>query len=380
MAGKAGSRNRDRGSVVIRREESVEGGHHGGAWKVAYADFVTAMMAFFLLMWLLNATTEAQRKGIADYFTPNNILSRGSSGTGLPFGGKTPFDSGELVSDRGAQQVMQGRAPVVPQPAANQPPGVPANGEGGHADDAPGNGRQSGLPEDASGDTRVDARTRGPQAVGGGTAAVAAPVPAQVAGQAAHLANAGSGVKDPAGPAAAALDAAALRAAATQREKAAFDAAAAEIRAAIAADPKLAALSAQLSIDLTPEGLRIQMLDADRNSMFATGSSVPNDYAKLVLEKVAPALLKLPGAITVAGHTDAAPYKGTGKSNWELSTERANATRRLLAEAGVPEARFRSVTGTADRDLLLPADPLAAANRRIAITVLRAAPAPLPGE
>jgi chemotaxis protein MotB len=114
--------------------------------------------------------------------------------------------------------------------------------------------------------------------------------------------------------------------------------------------------------------------------MFATGSSVPNDYAKLVLEKVAPALLKLPGAITVAGHTDAAPYKGTGKSNWELSTERANATRRLLAEAGVPEARFRSVTGNADRDPLLPADPLAAANRRIAITVLRAAPAPLPGE
>ncbi len=379
MAGKSSAKNRDRGNVVIRREEIVEGGHHGGAWKVAYADFVTAMMAFFLLMWLLNATTEAQRKGIADYFTPNNILSRGSSGTGLPFGGKTPFEQGELVSDRGAQTVMPGRAPTEPQQGDPQPPGVPANGEGGHTEDAPGDGQQRGLPEDASGDTRIDARSRGPQAVGGGTATVAAPVPAQTLGQAAQLANAGNGVKDPAGPpaaalAAGALDAAALRAAAAQQEKAAFDAAAAQIRAAIAGDPKLAALAAQVSIDLTPEGLRIQMLDADRSSMFATGSSAPNAYAKLVLDKIGPALLALHGDITVAGHTDAAPYKGVGKSNWELSTERANATRRMLVEAGVPVGRFRSVTGNADRDLLLPADPLAAANRRIAIMVLRAAP------
>lgn len=380
MAGKSSGKNRDRGSVVIRREEIIEGGHHGGAWKVAYADFVTAMMAFFLLMWLLNATTEAQRKGIADYFTPNNILSRGSSGTGLPFGGKTPFDHGELVSDRGAQAVMQGRAPTEPQHDDPQAPGVPANGQGGHTEDAPGNGQNSGLPEDASGDTRVDAKTRGPQAVGGGTAAVAAQVLAQTLGQAAHLANAGSGVKDPAGPVARALDAAALRAAAAQQEKTAFDSAAAQIRAAIASDPKLAALSAQVSIDLTPQGLRIQMLDADRRSMFATGSSAPNDYAKLVLDKIAPALLKLHGAITVAGHTDAAPYKGAGESNWELSTERANATRRVLVEAGVPTARFRSVTGNADRDPLLPADPLAAANRRIAITVLHAAPPSVPGK
>jgi chemotaxis protein MotB len=379
MAGKSSAKNRDRGSIVIRREEIVEGGHHGGAWKVAYADFVTAMMAFFLLMWLLNATTEAQRKGIADYFTPNNILSRGSSGTGLPFGGKTPFEQGELVSDRGAQAVMQGRAPAEPRHDDPQPPGVPANAQGGHTEDAPGNGQQNGLPEDASGDTRVDANSRGPQAVGGGTAAVAAPVPAQTLGQAAQLANAGSGVKDPAGPAAHALDAAALRAAAAEREKVAFDAAAAQIRAAIASDPQLAALSAQLSIDLTPEGLRIQMLDADRRSMFATGSATPNGYARLVLGKIAPALLKLHGEITVAGHTDAAPYKGTGKSNWELSTERANATRRMLVEAGVPPGRFRSVTGNADRDLLLPADPLAAANRRIAIMVLRAAPPPAAG-
>jgi chemotaxis protein MotB len=160
----------------------------------------------------------------------------------------------------------------------------------------------------------------------------------------------------------------------TEREKAEhqqFEAAANEIRAAVRADPALADLARQLAIDQTPEGLRIQLLDEDRSPMFATGSSVPNDRARLLLQKVLPVLLRLPEAISLAGHTDAAPYRGGERSNWELSTERANATRRLLVDAGLPEARVRSVTGNADRDPLLPADPLAAANRRIAIVVLR---------
>src|SRR5689334_20069576 len=93
MAGK-GERPGNKRAVIVKKYEIVEGGHHGGAWKVAYADFVTAMMAFFLLMWLLNATTEDQRKGLADYFSPNNLLSHASSGTGQPFGGKTAFTDG----------------------------------------------------------------------------------------------------------------------------------------------------------------------------------------------------------------------------------------------------------------------------------------------
>src|SRR6185437_5478303 len=87
-------RGNKRPTIVIRKDEVIEGGHHGGAWKVAYADFVTAMMAFFLLMWLLNATTEEQRKGLADYFSPTSVLSHNSSGTGQPFGGHTAFDKG----------------------------------------------------------------------------------------------------------------------------------------------------------------------------------------------------------------------------------------------------------------------------------------------
>jgi chemotaxis protein MotB len=105
--------NKAKGSIIIRKEEVVEGGHHGGSWKVAYADFVTAMMAFFLLMWLLNATTEEQRKGLADYFSPSSVLSHNSSGTGQTFGGRTAYSRGAMLSDLGNPQVMVGQHPVV---------------------------------------------------------------------------------------------------------------------------------------------------------------------------------------------------------------------------------------------------------------------------
>src|SRR5690348_16322737 len=116
-------------NVIIRREEVVEGGHHGGAWKVAYADFVTAMMAFFLLMWLLNMTSEEQRKGLADYFSPNNVLSRGSSGTGEPFGGHTPFDAGALASDRGAVELKPGPMPALIAENEEDEPAPPSRAE-----------------------------------------------------------------------------------------------------------------------------------------------------------------------------------------------------------------------------------------------------------
>src|ERR1700724_1144132 len=99
MRGKAGKNGKVQ--IIIRKEEVIMGGGHGGAWKVAYADFVTAMMAFFLLMWLLNATTEAQRKGLADYFSPNNVLSHSSSGMGQPFAGRTAFSDGAMLFDLG---------------------------------------------------------------------------------------------------------------------------------------------------------------------------------------------------------------------------------------------------------------------------------------
>src|SRR5271168_3966674 len=113
MRGKGGTAGNRNSTIIIRREEVIEAGHHGGAWKVAYADFVTAMMAFFLLMWLLNATTEAQRRGLADYFSPTIATARGTSGDGQPLGGHSPFDDGPALSDRGTLVTMNANAPPV---------------------------------------------------------------------------------------------------------------------------------------------------------------------------------------------------------------------------------------------------------------------------
>src|SRR3984957_8502654 len=104
-----GNRGKTPVTIIVRHEEGEEPTHRNGAWKVAYADFVTAMMAFFMLMWLLNATTEVQRTGLADYFAPTNLFGRSASGSGKPFGGQTPNDSGTSVSSDGIPQVIKGR-------------------------------------------------------------------------------------------------------------------------------------------------------------------------------------------------------------------------------------------------------------------------------
>jgi len=125
-------------------------------------------------------------------------------------------------------------------------------------------------------------------------------------------------------------------------------------------------------VEQTPEGLRIQLVDAERQPMFALGGAAPNDRARGLLARVAQVAARLPNAVAIAGHTDSTPFRGGGeRSNWDLSAERANATRRLLLDGGLPEARIRSVTGNADRDPLLPDQPTAAANRRVSIILLR---------
>ncbi len=309
--------------TVIRREEVVEDGHHGGAWKVAYADFVTAMMAFFLLMWLLNATTEAQRRGLADYFSPSASVNVQRSGTGRPLGGQSPFTEGLAISDRGTVAVMNHNAPPVDE-------------------------------EDDGGDTLAVRTPRGP------TDEAIASAQADTSGTAsARMENAKEGEQR------------------RQKEQASFAEAAAQIRGAIASDPKLAPLARQLAIDLTPEGLRVQIRDSEGQPMFAAGDPEPNERARSVLQRLTPMLMELRAPVGIAGYTDATPYAGSaGRTNWDLSADRALATRRILTQAGLPDARIRDVTGHGERDLLLPATPTAAANRRIAILVMRTAPAP----
>ena len=318
--------------IIIRKEEVVEGGHHGGAWKVAYADFVTAMMAFFLLMWLLSATTEEQRVGLADYFSPNNILARSNSGSGQPFGGTTPNAAGSLASDRGAMQAVK----TKPIPLLD-------------------------VEED---DSETTALVSTPKRESG-TADAGKAEPGQLDGKQAPGA-ASVQLRLPVAPAVptAPRDLG-------KRERQAFEQAAEQIREAVRNDPALAEVAKQLAIDITAEGLRIQLLDEERRPMFPSGSALMADRTRALLAKVAPVLLRLPEQIAIDGHTDAAAYRGTDRSNWELSAERANATRRILSELGLADDRFRSVTGHADRDPMVKTDPMAAANRRIAILVLR---------
>jgi chemotaxis protein MotB len=356
MAGKGDKKAK--GSVIIKRYEIVEGGHHGGAWKVAYADFVTAMMAFFLLMWLLNATTEDQRKGLADYFSPNNLMSHASSGTGEPFGGHTAFDEGALVSDRGSVEITTGKRPVIDRTEDGDDP-VYTEFHKARAGEGAGRGP---VADDQDADDATDEKPLGQK----GTHPAPGP-------------GGGSDVERQGQPDARPVTPAELAAEKARQEKAAFEQAAEQIKAAIHADPALAELSRQLAIDMTPDGLRIQILDEVKLPMFPSGSATPNERVRLLMQKVVPVLMKLHQPISIAGHTDAAPFPGPGRTNWELSAERANATRRLLVDGGFPETRVKSVTGNADRDPLLPADPMAAANRRIAILVLREAPPPPTG-
>jgi chemotaxis protein MotB len=348
MRGKAD--RKAKGEVLIRKEEVVEAEVHGGSWKVAYADFVTAMMAFFLLMWLLNATTEDQRKGLADYFSPNAVLSHSSSGMGKPFSGRTAFVDGGMLSDLGMPQVTVGQQPVIEQVDEDETDVI--------AQPRP---------------RRDDAKSK--EADLGGR-----PPPKPPAGQVGQAAIAGLAAAATTSDRAEAprqASAAELQAELQRRENQIFEQAAQQIRAAVSDDPQLAGLERQLVVDMTPEGLRIQIRDADREPMFAFGSAVPNEKARLLIQKLAPVLVRMTQAISIAGHTDAAPFAGSGRSNWELSADRANATRRLLVDSGLQEARIRSVTGNAERDLAVPSDPLAAANRRMTILVLRSV-RPLP--
>ncbi len=332
-------------TIVIKRIEEGEHGHHGGAWKVAYADFVTAMMAFFLLMWLLNATTEEQRRGIADYFAPTNVFGASTTGSGEPFGGSTPNDAGRMVSNTGAMRLETGPVPVVQdieeddtEIAARQVP------------------RRDG-PEGTEDEPRTVARPDGSP------------------GEAAEARSVRASPDAPPGDPRAMSDEA-LRAEADRRERADLERLADQLRQSVASDPALADLARQLMVEQVPDGLRIQLLDADRQPLFASGSAGPNDRARLLFQRVAQIIGRVPNAIAVTGHTDSTPFRGSDRTNWDLSADRANAARRLLMESGVAESRIRSVAGMADRDPLLPAEPTASANRRVAITLLRQDPPP----
>ncbi len=287
--------NNNAAPIIVKKVKKVSGGHHGGAWKVAYADFVTAMMAFFLLLWLLNVTTDEQKRGIADYFSPAS-LARQTSGSGGILGGTTLSAEGAMTSQR--SQV--GLTLVLP------------SSETESAETGP----KDGTPDD----TQLDN----------------------------HLAR---------------------------REEEQFATAEEALRQAIQTVPELKELSENLLIDRTPEGMRIQIVDQAGKSMFPIGRAEMYGHTQQLLTLVADAIAQLPQKILIKGHTDATPYvTDSGYSNWELSTDRANSSRRALVKAGLTPERIDSVAGRADKEPLKPDQPFDPQNRRISIILLRENP------
>jgi len=323
--------------LIIKKVKKVaNAAHHGGAWKVAYADFVTAMMSFFLLLWLLNVTTDVQKRGIADYFEPT-IASKSNSGAGGVLGGLT-------MGQPGAQD-MPGSPPSfhLNVPALRQP----NDGEEGDQAGAPGQSESGDKAGGISADNKV-----GGAAADNKTGAAAA--------------NAKKPIEQ--------MTEAEVQKRAAELEEKQFAAAEFALRQAIQDVPDLKNLADNLIIDRTPEGLRIQIVDQEKRSMFPLGSAQMEDSTRKLMGLVSLVVQKLPNKVSITGHTDAAPYAfGRYYGNWELSADRANASRRELVADGVPEGRIEKVVGLAERDPLVPDDPRSARNRRISIVLLRAA-------
>jgi len=269
--------------IIVKRIKKGGHGHHGGAWKIAYADFVTAMMAFFLLMWLLGSTTEGDRKGIQDYF--NNPLK-----IALQAGGSGSGDSSHVV--KGGGQDLS---------------------------------RTSGQVK--KGDVEAPNKTFNLQAL-----------------------------KDQ------------QKAAEAERLKALKE----RVEEVLANSPRLTEFKSQIRLDMTRDGLRIQIVDDKNRPMFASGSSMVQPYMRELLRSIGSVLTEVPNKLTLEGHTDSAAFSGgvAGYSNWELSSDRANASRRELVAGGLPDERVLRVQGLAASQLFDKGDALNPINRRISIIVM----------
>ncbi len=269
--------------IIVKRVK--KGGHavHGGAWKIAYADFVTAMMAFFLLMWLLGSTSEGDKKGLSDYFaSPLKVAMMGGSGAGA---------SNSVIQGGGADLTK------------------------------------------SSGQNRTG---------------------------------------DPNDPIAKKAAADAMKAELAKQESRKLAALSDKISSVISNNPKLTEYMAQIRLEITPDGLQIQIVDDQNRPMFDVGSALVKVYMRDILREIGSALNGVENKISLDGHTDRSPY-GSGErgySNWELSSDRANASRRELVSSGMPDDKLARVTGMASSNLLEPEQPFAPVNRRISILVM----------
>lgn len=309
--------------IIVRRVESDDhGGHHGGGWKIAYADFMTAMMAFFLLLWLVGAADEEQRKGLADYFAPS-FSEAGGRGQGV-LAGQIPSPDGVLS---GGETEGEGRRPI---PRPEDPLSIMAEPVRGY--DAEADTPVGGVEGDGPSDEQHAEVADFP----GGMTPSESPPPAS------------SGV----------AEAEAIREA---------------IQAAVAAAPELDELKRNLRFEARPEGLWVQIVDDERRSMFEVGSAELRGRPLALVRAMARVVAAKENPIVITGHTDSLQFRGGGDyTNWELSTDRAHATRRELVALGVAPGRVLRITGMADTEPFDAARPEAPQNRRIGILIATA--------
>jgi chemotaxis protein MotB len=295
-------------SITIKKiMDDGHGGAHGGAWKIARADMMTAMMAFFLLMWLLGASNADQRKSIADYFKPTSHSN---------------VTMGKLA---GSDGMLGGRSVIDPD-------GFPFSAK-----------QTSSLnmvtPRSQGGPTENDPSPNGSDSKESG--------------------QDGDPGKKSAAAAAAAADAANFE----KMEK--------EIKEALAKNPKLDKLKDQVQFARDKDGLRIEIIDKADFAMFGLGTTTMTPRAQALLTEVSKTLAALPNKVAIRGHTDSVQFANTDdRNNWSLSAERAEETRKIIEKKGIPGNRFAKIEGVADTAPYNPNDPKDPRNRRISITVM----------
>ena len=264
--------------IIIKRVKRFGGGHHGGAWKIAFADFATAMMAFFLVLWLLSTATPEQKIAIAGYFKD----PIGFSESGTPY-----------IIDLGGSPQLAPEKTINPEEKAEPTP-----------------------------DTSIVS-------------------PEQVDNLAEQV----------------------------ERER--LEVVLQELQNKVEQSPELQKFKDQILFEITQDGLRIQIMDAENRPMFDIGSARLQPYFEDILLAMADTIKAVPNKISISGHTDAKPYAGSGEyGNWELSANRANAARRALVAGGYPDPQVARVVGYASSSLFDRANPLNPVNRRIDIVVL----------
>ena len=382
--------------IIIKRHGDHEGDHHSAAWKIAYADFMTAMMAFFLVMWLVNAANEETKASIASYFNPikltddkpadKSVEKPGKDAEGENTQDKSKEQGDKQAAGNGAEmgrdqsatageETKYSEANFFENPYSvlseiaqevGQQANVSAKGEGGADVSGPATGADGGEayrdpfdPDFWTQQVQITQATDAAQDAAteeSADKAAAETKDQQVAAADAKPSETDKADEKPVSPEEAKLQ---------KEQKEAED-----LRAAIAKDiGSLGKLAEGLTVTPAEGGLLVSLTDQLNTPMFNVGSALPKKEMVVAMEKIGKILADRKGAIAIRGHTDGRPFKGEGNDNWRLSMSRAQSAYYMLVRGGLDETRISQVSGFADRRLKVPDDPFADVNRRIEILI-----------